>query len=711
MPTTSRSGWSFNGWYTAKTGGTKITTTTTMPLGGTTYYAQWTDATNPNLATSYTPDSWTNQNVTINITASDNQSGLKSVTVNGTTITITNGKGSYSVSTNGSYTVVATDNSGRTTTKVVQITNIDKVKPTINEVNPGTMLYKDPTFKSGTNSTKVYNNKNNGTVTVTRKAMSDSPTGSGYGLEIKTTGEAQPNHGGFCFKTPISVNKVNIIKIIAKIPVGRSLGWVSNQTGDNSTFEWKTSQAGTGDWETYIGVLKCGSSGFFYNTNYFALFGGNTATASSPIVWQVAYATVFDTTKWTNGQELYMDTKDDASGIAAYGINQSSTTQPQFKTVTNTKSYINVSDINSIKNNGTYYLWIKDAAGNVSNKSFTVSYVDNVAPTLNLSHSGTTITITNDVPNIYKDYTPYTATRDSNGNGVTSQGKVQKVSSSGYPIESAATWLFTKTGVNHQWHGFDGTHNGIFDLNKGDKLAITGYYYSSSNNTVKETNLGFYGLKKPDWSSFKTTTLLEEKRISSSNTWQPFFNIIRAEENITDALLNGAPTWEYAEGTGQMWINGLNWRIIPASNTTAEDILIRKYAKGEQTVAYFQNGGGTPFNDNKFSVSDSGTYTVYVEDKAGNGTVKVIDAKINTYTIKFNGNGSTSGSTASMSMTVGVSKNLTANGFKRTGYTFTGWNTKADGSGTSYANKASVNNLTTTKGATVTLYAQWRKMY
>ena len=81
--------------------------------------------------------------------------------------------------------------------------------------------------------------------------------------------------------------------------------------------------------------------------------------------------------------------------------------------------------------------------------------------------------------------------------------------------------------------------------------------------------------------------------------------------------------------------------------------------------------------------------------------------RANTYTIKFAGNGSTSGSTAQMSMTYDIAKALTANGFAKTGYTFTRWNTKADGSGSSYTNGQSVKNLTATDGATITLYAQW----
>lgn len=79
----------------------------------------------------------------------------------------------------------------------------------------------------------------------------------------------------------------------------------------------------------------------------------------------------------------------------------------------------------------------------------------------------------------------------------------------------------------------------------------------------------------------------------------------------------------------------------------------------------------------------------------------------NNYTIKFNGNGSTGGSMSNLSMVYGTAKKLTANAFTRTGYKFTSWNTKADGTGVAYTDKQSVNNLTTTAGKTVNLYAQW----
>ena len=83
--------------------------------------------------------------------------------------------------------------------------------------------------------------------------------------------------------------------------------------------------------------------------------------------------------------------------------------------------------------------------------------------------------------------------------------------------------------------------------------------------------------------------------------------------------------------------------------------------------------------------------------------------KANQYTVKFDANGGT-GSMSDQSHTYSVSKALTANAFTRTGYTFEGWNTQADGTGTSYTDKQSVSNLSSTDGATITLYAQWAEI-
>ena len=73
----------------------------------------------------------------------------------------------------------------------------------------------------------------------------------------------------------------------------------------------------------------------------------------------------------------------------------------------------------------------------------------------------------------------------------------------------------------------------------------------------------------------------------------------------------------------------------------------------------------------------------------------------NEITITFDPNNGT-GSVASMTVNPGIDNTLTANTFTREGYSFTGWNTKADGTGTPYADKAIVS-----FDADTTLYAQW----
>ena len=96
-----------------------------------------------------------------------------------------------------------------------------------------------------------------------------------------------------------------------------------------------------------------------------------------------------------------------------------------------------------------------------------------------------------------------------------------------------------------------------------------------------------------------------------------------------------------------------------------------------------------------------------------------------TYTVSYNGNGATSGETASSSHTYDVAKALTANGFKReftvtfdynySGSTattatavsnFNGW-AKTETGAAEYSDGASVTNLSSTDGDTVILYAIW----
>ena len=89
-----------------------------------------------------------------------------------------------------------------------------------------------------------------------------------------------------------------------------------------------------------------------------------------------------------------------------------------------------------------------------------------------------------------------------------------------------------------------------------------------------------------------------------------------------------------------------------------------------------------------------------------NDTTYTAQWTANTYYVHFNGNGNTGGSMSDQTFTYGTAQTLSANGFTKTGYTFTGWATSAGGS-VQYTNQQSVSNLTTVANGTVNLYAKW----
>ena len=79
----------------------------------------------------------------------------------------------------------------------------------------------------------------------------------------------------------------------------------------------------------------------------------------------------------------------------------------------------------------------------------------------------------------------------------------------------------------------------------------------------------------------------------------------------------------------------------------------------------------------------------------------------NKYTIVFDGNGATSGSTPSINAKYEQVVSLPENGFIKGSFEFVEWNTKPDGSGISYNPGTSVKNLTSKDGDSVILYAIW----
>lgn len=116
---------------------------------------------------------------------------------------------------------------------------------------------------------------------------------------------------------------------------------------------------------------------------------------------------------------------------------------------------------------------------------------------------------------------------------------------------------------------------------------------------------------------------------------------------------------------------------------------------GSESAAAASYGAGDIYKAACVEPTDSTLYAVW---------------QANRYSVVYHGNGSTGGSMEAGSHTYDASSSLAANGFTRAGWEFIGWNTAENGSGTSYSNGQSVQNLTSVSGGSVELYAQWKRI-
>lgn len=150
---------------------------------------------------------------------------------------------------------------------------------------------------------------------------------------------------------------------------------------------------------------------------------------------------------------------------------------------------------------------------------------------------------------------------------------------------------------------------------------------------------------------------------------------------------------------------------ICSSNGTGK--YIQQGTPGTETETYQYNAGSNavtiPITAAKLHNAD-GSYTETATANAGD-VINYVNGvwggeEPAELTVTFEANGSAEypveGTMNPQTVNAKTDTALNANSFTREGYSFTGWNTKADGTGTPYADKAIVS-----FDADTTLYAQW----
>ena len=235
---------------------------------------------------------------------------------------------------------------------------------------------------------------------------------------------------------------------------------------------------------------------------------------------------------------------------------------------------------------------------------------------------------------------------------------------------------YTKCGYLYNWYA---------------ATAGTGTYATSTDGTNVSGSICPTGWRLPSATSDGSTATGNGTSFTAAD-----FAVLNASMNagsLTTGSTSNYPTgWQYSGAWSGvfsgLWYSGFH---------------------GQGSNGYYWSSTAYSFTLARFLdfVSSSVRPGSYYDYKYYGFAVRcVMDGAI---TIYFDGNGADAGSMGLQSIGIGQSANLNANQFTREGYKFTGWNTIAGGTGTSYGDGANYTAPADPSSYTITLYAQWEK--
>ena len=294
-----------------------------------------------------------------------------------------------------------------------------------------------------------------------------------------------------------------------------------------------------------------------------------------------------------------------------------------------------------------------------------------------------------------------------NGGSLASKHGSEYSTAGSYVTKNGST-IIHKIKWNNEIGGYglaNYNNDSAINIEKTGYKAVTGKeYYMTKDGTKKYFDHSISTYKAEDFCDASSNSCDAVLYVN----WEPQIYTITLDRNCSNPSSESNITTKIYEK--------YNTGFYKSSGASSSDKMNVGAAKGisvPHCTGYTFKGYYNAKNAQYIASTGYLTSTASSKYFTANGTLTAQWAPI-TYTVKYNSNkpstASTkiSGSTASSTHTYNVAKNLTANGYSLSGYTFKGWNTKANGSGTTYSNKKSVKNLSSTAGATVNLYAQWK---
>ena len=164
--------------------------------------------------------------------------------------------------------------------------------------------------------------------------------------------------------------------------------------------------------------------------------------------------------------------------------------------------------------------------------------------------------------------------------------------------------------------------------------------------------------------------------------------------------------------------------------TISGNDMVKYYRNGTQYYATFLDDDGSPLANTDVTFNINGVFYTRTTNTSGvaklninlppneyiltaihpnTGYMKMADRFKAPYSVHFDKNAiDAAGTMGDEAFATGEKKALTANSYSRDGFAFLSWNTKANGTGRSFADGAEVSYLTAE--LSITLYAQWRDL-
>ena len=300
-------------------------------------------------------------------------------------------------------------------------------------------------------------------------------------------------------------------------------------------------------------------------------------------------------------------------------------------------TFLNGASITKSNTNGTYYLWIK-AADNAVNSITTKSeafVTDTTVPgnpeilaNPNIWTNGNvTVTINYPLDAVIKEYstngttwnaytsgvvvtinntTVYARCTDASGNQsgqstltITNIDKVSPTVVAVYKKADASAYIsdaWTNQSVILTATGNDSSGSGI---NRYEITYNGSTYYDLPGGTVTMINSGRTGV----W----VRAIDNIGNIGSNSATY----LVAIDKTVPIVTLSQTATLEYTK------------TITTNVYDSESGILVKKWAKGSQSLAYFA-GSGTVFTGTTFDVNENATYTVYTKNNAGSETIATI---------------------------------------------------------------------------------------